>query len=341
MNLPNLTPDLAAIRKARAAIAGTVLRTPCLHAAGLSALAGREIVLKLESLQPTGAFKLRGATNAVSRLSEEQRRLGVACCSTGNHGRALAYAAARAGIRAVVCLSALVPENKVEAIRALGAEVRRVGQSQDDAQREVERLVQQEGITDIPPFDHPDVIAGQGTIGLELLEDRPDLSTIVVPLSGGGLISGIALAAKALKPEIRIIGVSMAQGAAMHESLAAGRPVEVTEVASLADSLGGGIGLDNRYTFAICRALVDETILVSEEEIYRAMQAMFLQQRLVTEGAAAVGVAALLAGKLRLGGATAMIVSGHNIDPNQFLAIAAGQTVRLGDQLVKANGVKG
>jgi len=336
MNLPDLTPDLAAIRQARAAIAATVQRTPLLSAAALTARAGQEVLLKLESLQPTGAFKLRGATNAIARLNPEQRKRGVGCCSTGNHGRAIAFAAQRAGIRATVCLSSLVPENKVEAIRALGADVHCIGQSQDDAQGEIDRLVQDEGLTDIPPFDHPDVIAGQGTIGLELLKDRPDLSAIVVPLSGGGLISGIAIAAKALKPDIRIIGVSMENGAAMHASLTAGRPVAVTEVASLADSLGGGIGLSNRYTFAICRALVDETILVSEAEIYRSMQTLFREQRLVTEGAAAVGIAAILAGKLRLDGPTALIVSGNNVDLNQFLAIAAGQPVNVGDQVVKA-----
>jgi len=333
--LPDLTPDLAAIRQARRAIAATVQRAPLLPAASLSARFGQEILLKLESLQPTGAFKLRGATNAISRLSAEQRKHGVGCCSTGNHGRALAYAAKRAGIRAVVCLSALVSENKVEAIRALGADVRRIGRSQDEAQREIDRLVRDEGLADIPPFDHPDVIAGQGTIALELLEERPDLTTIVVPLSGGGLISGIAIAAKALKPEILIIGVSMEHGAAMHESLAAGKPIEVTEVPSLADSLGGGIGLGNRYTFAACRALVDATILLSEVEIYRGMQALFREQRLVTEGAAATGVGALLAGKLRIDGPTALIVSGHNVDPDQFLNIAAGQPVKLGEQWVK------
>jgi threonine dehydratase len=335
MNLPDLTPDPAAIRQARAAIAATVQRTPLLPAAALSAHFGQEILLKLESLQPTGAFKLRGATNAIGRLDPEQRKRGVGCCSTGNHGRAVAYAAKRAGIRAVVCLSALVPENKVEAIRALGADVRRIGRSQDEAQAEIDRLARDEGLTDIPPFDHPDVIAGQGTIALELLEERPDLTAIVVPLSGGGLISGIAIAAKAVKPGIRIIGISMEHGAAMHESLAAGRPVEVTEVPSLADSLGGGIGLGNRYTFAACRALVDETILLSEAEIYRGMQALFREQRLVTEGAAATGVGALLAGKLRIDGPTAMIVSGHNVDPDQFLNVAAGQPVKLGDQSVK------
>lgn len=335
MTLPASAPSLADIRAAHDATSGLALRTPLVAAPELSALAGQEVLLKLETLQPIGAFKLRGAANAISRLDAEQKRRGIGCCSTGNHGRAIAYAAARAGIRATICLSALVPDAKVRAIKALGANVRRIGNSQDDAQAEIDRLVRSEGLTDIPPFDHPHVIAGQGTIALELLEDRPDLSAIVVPLSGGGLISGIAIAAKALKPNIRIIGVSMENGAAMHESLAAGRPVEVREVPSLADSLGGGIGLGNRWTFPICRALLDQTILVSEEEIYRGMQALLGDQKLITEGAAAVGPAALIAGKLKLDGPAAMIISGHNIDPDQFLAIASGQPVKLGDQIVR------
>jgi threonine dehydratase len=335
MILPSSAPSLADIRAARDAISGLVLRTPLVAARELSALGGQEVLLKLETLQPIGAFKLRGAANAISRLEGDQKRRGIGCCSTGNHGRAVAYAAARAGVRATICLSALVPDAKVRAIKALGADVRRIGNSQDDAQAEIDRLARSEGLTDIPPFDHPHVIAGQGTIALELLEDRPDLSAIVVPLSGGGLISGIAIAAKALKPDIRIIGVSMENGAAMHESLAAGRPVEVTEVPSLADSLGGGIGLGNRWTFPICRTLVDQTILVSEEEIYRGMQALLGDQKLITEGAAAVGPAALIAGKLKLDGPAAMIISGHNIDPDQFLAIASGQPVKLGDQIVR------
>jgi threonine dehydratase len=335
MTLPESAPSLADIRNARGAIAGLAQRTPLIAAPTLSALAGQDILLKLESLQPVGAFKLRGAANAVSRLTDEQRRHGIGCCSTGNHGRAIAYAAARAGLRATICLSSLVPDTKVRAIRLLGAEVRRVGDSQDDAQAEIDRMAHSDGLTDIPPFDHPHVIAGQGTIALELLEDRPDLAAIVVPLSGGGLISGIAIAAKALKPAIRIIGVSMENGAAMHESLTAGQPLEVKEVPSLADSLGGGIGLRNRWTFPICRALVDETILVSEREIYRAMQALFGDQKLVTEGAAAVGPAALIAGKLAIDGATAMIISGHNVDPDQFLAIAGGQPVALGEHVIR------
>jgi threonine dehydratase len=335
MTLPESAPSLADIRTARGAIAGLVQRTPLIAAPTLAALAGQDVMLKLESLQPIGAFKLRGAANAVSRLTDEQRRRGIGCCSTGNHGRAVAYAAARAGLRATICLSALVPDTKVRAIQLLGAEVQRIGNSQDDAQAEIDRLVRTDGLTDIPPFDHPHVIAGQGTIALELLEEQPDLAAIVVPLSGGGLISGIAIAAKALKPDIRIIGVSMADGAAMHESLAAGRPVAVTEVPSLADSLGGGIGLANRWTFPICRALVDDTILVSEQEIYRGMQALFGDQKLVTEGAASVGPAALIAGKLKLDGPTAMIISGHNVDPDQFLAVASGRPVRLGGRTIR------
>ncbi|MBL8709219.1 MAG: hydroxyectoine utilization dehydratase EutB [Rhodospirillaceae bacterium] len=333
MTLPVATPSLADIRQAREVIAGRVLCTPLIPAPAFSG--STEILLKLESLQPTGAFKLRGATNAIHHLTAAERAGGVGCCSTGNHGRAVAYAAAQAGLRAIVCLSSLVPSAKVDAIAALGADIRRVGDSQDAAQTEIDRLVREERLTDIPPFDHPRVIEGQGTIALELLEERPDLATIVVPLSGGGLISGIAIAAKALKPDIRIIGVSMQRGAAMHESLAAGRPIAVTEAPSLADSLGGGIGIGNRWTFAICRALVDETILLSEAEIYRGMRALFCEQRLVSEGAAAVGVAALLAGKLALNGPTALIVSGHNVDPAQFLAVAGGESVRIGDQIVK------
>jgi threonine dehydratase len=169
-------------------------------------------LLKLETVQPVGAFKIRGAANALARLDEAARIRGVACCSTGNHGRAVAHAGRQLGIRAVVCLSSLVPAVKVAAIEALGAEVRRVGSSQDDAQVEVDRLVAEEGMTDVPPFDHPHVIAGQGTIALELLESRPDLQAIVVPLSGGGLAGGIALAAKAIRPSIRIVGVTMDRG---------------------------------------------------------------------------------------------------------------------------------
>jgi threonine dehydratase len=257
---------------------------------------------------------------------------GVACCSTGNHGRGVAWAARARGMRAVICMSALVPKEKVEGIRALGAEARIVGHSQDDAQSEAERLVAEEGLTEISPFDDPLVIAGQATIGLELMEARPDLGTILVPLSGGGLAGGVALAAKAVNPHVRVIGVSMDRGAAMHASLRAGHPVEVGEVPSLADSLGGGIGLANRLSFPLCRDLLDEVVLVSEGEIYRALQTVYYEDRIVCEGACVVGIAALQAGRLpTLRGPIATIITGRNLDMALHADIMQGRDVRLGD----------
>jgi threonine dehydratase len=319
------TVQLDAIQRARAAIHGVAIRTPLVPAPALSARSGRDVRLKLETTQPVGAFKIRGAANALANLSDEERRRGVVCASTGNHGRALAAAARRLGANATVCMSRLVPENKLAAIRALGAEVRIVGDSQDDAQREVDRLVREERKVEIPPFDHPDVIAGQGTIGLELLEDFPDLDTVIVPLSGGGLIAGTAAAVKAAAPSIRVVGVSQERGAAMQASLAAGRPVEVVEEPTLADSLGGGIGLDNRWTFRMAQALVDEVVLVSEARIAAAMRALFVEEGWVAEGAGAIGVALLDEPHLaRLGERVAIVISGRNVDMARFQAIVAG-----------------
>lgn len=254
--------NLETIRAARDTISGIAQETPLLPSHFLSTFCGVEMLLKLETMQPTGAFKLRGAANALANLPDGVA--GVACASTGNHGRAVAYAAARMGLRAVICMTDMVPEVKLAAIRALGAEVRIAGTSQDDAQAEVDRLVAREGLHDISPFDDPCVIAGQGTIALELLDRRPDLRTIILPLSGGGLAAGVALAARAINPGIRVIGVTMETGAAMHASIRAGHPVEVVEEPSLADALGGGIFQDNRLTLDLCTRLLDDTILVSE-----------------------------------------------------------------------------
>jgi threonine dehydratase len=323
---PNVeSVTLQRVYEARETIRSVACRTPLVEAPAFSA-DGRRVLLKLETAQPVGAFKIRGAANALARLGPEARRRGVACASTGNHGRAVAYAARRLGVSACVCVSRRVPADKVVAIRALGAEVRITGESQDDAQREVDRLVAAEGRAELPPFDHPDVIAGQGTIGLELLEDFPDLDTVVVPLSGGGLIAGIALAVKAASPAIRVVGVSMERGAAMHASLAAGRPVEVAEEPTLADSLGGGIGLGNRHTFAMVRELVDEIVLLPEAKIAAAMRALFLEEGWVAEGAAAVGIAPLLEpGLAVLGRRVAAVVSGRNVDKGLFRRVIAGE----------------
>lgn len=318
-----LAVTLADIEAAAARIRGHVTRTRMAADRVLSTRLGVPVSHKCEHEQPIGAFKLRGATNAVLRLSPEALARGVVTASTGNHGRALAHAAAQRGARAVVCLSRLVPANKVAAIRDLGAEIRVVGASQDEAMAEVARAVAAEGMTAIPPFDHEDVVAGQGTIGLEIVEDCRDLHTVLVPLSGGGLAAGIAVAVKALRPGVRIVGLTMQDGAAMAASLAAGRPVELPETASLADSLGGGIGLGNRVTFPICRALLDGVVLLPEAEIAAGMRHL-AGLGMVVEGAAAIGAAALLSGRVRAAGPVVTILSGGNVDPVQHARVIAG-----------------
>lgn len=328
--------SLSDVLAARNRIAGVALPTPLVPSPYLSERIDAEFLLKLELTQPTGAFKLRGAANAVFALPDEAA--GVTCCSTGNHGRSVAYAARARGLRAVICMSSLVPQAKVEGVRALGAEVRIVGKSQDEAQEECLRLVREDGLTELSPFDDPYVIAGQGTIGLELLEARPDLATILIPLSGGGLAGGVALAAKRIKPDIRVIGITMDRGAAMYQSLQAGKPVPVEEVASLADSLGGGIGMDNRYSLALCRELLDDVVLVSEEEIYRGMQALYYEDRIVCEGGSAVGVAALLADKLAdLGGPVAALITGRNLDMAMHADIMQGRDLQLGETVIRGS----
>lgn len=328
----NLT--LSDILAAQKAISGKVVRTPLLPSRHMSEVTGTPFFLKMETMQPTGAFKLRGATNAAINVPADTHTL--TCCSTGNHGRGVAHAARSLGLKAVICMSALVPQTKVDGIRALGAEARIVGTSQDDALADCLQLAQEDGVTEISPFDDPFVIAGQGTIGLEILEDCPELKTLLVPLSGGGLAAGVALAARIINPSIRVVGITMDRGAAMKASLEAGHPVEVPEVESLADSLGGGIGLNNRLSFGMCRDLLDEVILVTEAEIYRAMQVLYYEDSHVAEGACVVGIAACLAGKLGgLKGPVATIITGRNVDMTQFTRVITGQDIVLGDYHLK------
>lgn len=303
------------IEQARERIASHVLRTALTPSTSLSARVGVQVSLKLEHHQLTGSFKLRGATNAVLQLSQVERDRGVIAASTGNHGRALSYAARAVGSRATICMSRLVPENKISEIRRLGATVRIVGSSQDDAQEEVERLVAEDGLSMIPPFDHPHIIAGQGTVGLEIAEAMPEVAVVLVPLSGGGLAAGVAAAVKAVRPEAKVIGVTMTRGAAMKAGIDAGHPVQVTEYRSLADSLGGGIGMQNAWTFPMCKALLDDVVLVNEREIAAGIRHAYEYEREIVEGAGAVGIAALLSGKLaHLKGPVAVILSGQNID---------------------------
>jgi threonine dehydratase len=310
-----LPVTLADIEQAARRIDGRVLRTPFVLSASLTARCGVPVGLKLEHHQTTGSFKLRGATNAMLSLSPQERARGVVAASTGNHGRALAHAARAEGSVATICMSSLVPDNKIVEIRRLGADVRIVGRSQDEAQVEVDRLVAEEGCVMVPPFDNPTVVAGQGTLGLEIVEAMVDVATVLVPLSGGGLAAGVAAAVKGRLPKARVIGLTMQRGAAMKASLDAGQPVQVEEMASLADSLGGGIGLDNAVTFRLCRALLDDVILLSEAEIAAGMRHAYAEEREVIEGAAAVGIAALLSDRLgSLEGPVAIILSGRNVD---------------------------
>ncbi len=305
------------IWQARARIQPFVTRTPLISCNCSSELPSDDmsIYLKLENLQTTGSFKIRGATNAIMALSSAERKTGVTTFSTGNHGLAVAHVAKQVGSRAIICISNEVPSAKVEAIRRTGAELRVVGKSQDDAEEYCYRLSKQEGLTVIKPFDDPYVIAGQGTIALEIMEDLPHVDTVIVPLSGGGLISGIALGLKSSNPSIRVIGVSMEHGAAMYESIKAGTPTEITEYPTYADSLRGGIGLNNRYTFSLVQSLVDDIIRIPESGIKDGMRFMIKQHHMIIEGASATGIGAILSREIKkLGRKVVIIVSGSNVD---------------------------
>lgn len=318
--LKNIT--LQDIYLARKTVAPLVTETPLIESPELTKQMGASTYFKLEILQKTGSFKARGAANKIFNLTPDEKAHGVVTASTGNHGRAVSHAAREIGIPAVVCMSTDVPKNKVQAIESLGAEVVIHGKSQDDAFIQVETLQSERGLTMIPPFDDPHIIAGQGTIGLEILERLPTVGNVLVPLSGGGLISGIALAMKSASPNIRVIGISMERSPVMYHSLKAGKPVQMDEQDTLADSLRGGIGLENQYTFEMVGNFVNEVVLVSEDEIATAMRFAFNEHRLVLEGAGAVGIAALLAGKVQnIQGDVVSILSGGNVDVDAFMGI--------------------
>ncbi len=310
---------LSGIHSAQENIASLVRHTPLVSSSALSNEPGRHVVLKLENLQMTGSFKVRGAANKVLNLSDQERTAGIITVSSGNHGRAVSYVASSLGIPAVVCISDAVPTNKRQAIESLGAEVIVGGATYDEAAAYAENLMAERGMTMVHAFDESHVIEGQGTIGLELLDEFPEIDTVLVPLSGGGLLSGIAFALKSSKPSIRTIGVTMARGAAMYDSLRAGRVVEIHEEPTLADALAGGLGPNNEYTFEMIQEFVDETSLVSEREIAEAMTFAFEEHRIVVEGGGAVGIAAILSGKVKsLGRNVVVVISGGNVGLSLF-----------------------
>ncbi len=316
-------PTLHDVYRAHARIKPMILQTPLATSTDLAEKTGaRAVHLKLECLQNTGAFKVRGAANKVLSLSDEEKKRGVVTFSTGNHGKAVAYVAGKIGIKAVVCLSEHVASYRVEMIKALGAEVSLKGQSQDEAEKNYQQLMASRGLVPVVPFDDPLIIAGQGTIALEILAKLPDTDILLIQLSGGGLLSGIAMAAKSINPGIHIVGVSLEQSPAMLESLKAGRPVAVEEKDSLADSLLGGIGFDNRYTLSLVEKFTDEHLLISEEEIKDGMFYIFDKHRGIVEGAAAVGVGALLNQKINVKGKKVVtLLSGSNINSDEYIGI--------------------
>ena len=300
---------LEMIQQAQEALRGIARRTPLDPAPKL----GENIYIKAENLQLTGAFKLRGAYNKILSLTPEEAARGVIACSAGNHAQGIALSASRLGIRSVICMPAGAPISKVEATRAYGAEVVLVPGVYDDAAREAERLTKEHGYTFAHPFNDPYVIAGQGTIGLEILEQLPDVSQVVVPIGGGGLISGIAYAIKHLKPSCRVIGVQAEGAASMEQSIRQGRPVELGSVATIADDIA--VKRPGDLTFQLCREYVDEIVTVREDEIASAILALMEVQKTVAEGAGATPVAACMFKKVdTTAGKTVCVVSGGNVD---------------------------
>ena len=311
---------LQKIQEAHKRIAPFVNYTPLIHSKYLSN--NFKVKLKLESLQITGSFKLRGATNKLLSLNEDQKQKGVIAVSTGNHGKGVAYAANILGIKSTIFMSSMVPQFRKEAIEALGAKVKIVGSNSDEADQYAKKLAKKENITLIHPFDDEEIIAGQGTVGLEMLETFPEVDTVVVPTSGGGLSGGIALAIKLQKPEVKIIAASMKRGPSMYESLQLGKPVDVKELETLADCLGGSIGINNKYTFKIAQETIDDFVLVDEDKIAEGIKLNFVEHKLVTEGAAATAVMVVKDNMTQhLGKNIICLICGGNIDSELFTKI--------------------
>ncbi len=308
---------LEKIKDAHKKILQYVNYTPLVHSEYLSNYSN--VKLKLENFQITGSFKLRGALNKLLSLSKSEKEKGVIAVSTGNHGKGVAYASKVLGIKSTIYMSSMVPQYRRKAIENLGAKVEIVGQNSDEADLFAKNLAKEKNISLIHPFDDEDIIIGQGTVGLEMLEQFPDADTIIIPTSGGGLVSGIAQAIKLQKPNIKIISVSMERGPSMYDSLKKGVPVDVEELETLADCLGGSIGLDNKFTFNIVRKYVDDFVLVSEEKIAEGIRINFLEHKIVSEGAAATSIM-VVKEKLssHIGKNIICLICGGNIDAQLF-----------------------
>ncbi len=300
------------IYRAKRVLAGVILPTPLQYSQTFSNMSGNEVYLKPENLQKTGAFKVRGAYNCIANLSPEQRAKGVITTSAGNHAQGVAYAAKMVGAKATIIMPEKYSQMKRIATEGYGATVIPHGKNSMEVFAKADELIAEHGYTMVHPFDDPYIIAGQGTIGLEILEEMPDVEAVVVQCSGGGLISGIAAAIKLLKPTVRVIGVNAEQSPTMTVSLKTGKPT-AAPAKSIADGLGAGMpGASN---FEYCKKFVDEWVLVSEEEIATSMRLLGERAKLVAEGAGAAALAAVIHNKTSLKGKkVAVIVSGGNVD---------------------------
>jgi len=310
-------PSLAAIREARARVAAVVSTTPMEDSRFLSETLGHPVHLKAENLQRTGSYKIRGAYNLLAQLSDADRARGVVAASAGNHAQGVALAARELGIAATIFMPLGVALPKLQATRGYGAEVVLHGAIVDETLRAAAEFAERTGAVLIPPFDHPEIVAGQGTLALEILDQVPEVANVVVPVGGGGLISGIATVFAQLAPElgrtVRVIGVQAQNSAAYPPSLEAGAPLTIATLPTIADGIA--VGRPGRLNFDIIRRTVDEIVTIEDDETAKAIVVLLERAKLVVEPAGAVGVAALLAGKLDLAGPTVVILSGGNIDP--------------------------
>jgi threonine dehydratase len=317
------TVTLADIQEARTVLQGVAIETPMEESRWLSALAGGPVSLKCENLQRTGSFKARGAYLRISRLSPEERAHGVVAASAGNHAQGVALAAQLLGIKATVFMPEGAPIPKEKATRGYGADVSFHGRYLEDALVEATAFAERTGAVLIHPFDHVDIVAGQGTAGLEILEQAPDVQTVLVPTGGGGLLAGIAIAVKALRPDVRVVGVQAEGAAAYPASLAHGAPLALESMTTMADGIA--VGLPGQITFAAVRDYVDDIITVSEDSLARAVLAVLERAKMLVEPAGAAAVAAVLDHPTSFGTPAVAVLSGGNIDP-----LLLGKVIRHG-----------
>ena len=320
-DLPTVT--LADIEVAREVLRGVAIETPMEESRWLSALAGGRVSLKCENLQRTGSFKTRGAYVRISRLSEEERSHGVVAASAGNHAQGVALAAQLLGIKSTVFMPEGAPIPKEKATRAYGADVTFHGRYLEDAMEAAKAFAAETGAVFIHPFDHVDILAGQGTVGLEVLEQSPEVQTVLVPTGGGGLLAGVAIAIKALRPDVRIVGVQAEGAAAYPDSLAQGAPVALRSMKTMADGIA--VGRPGELTFAAVRDHVDEIVTVTEDSLSRALLALIERAKMVVEPAGAAAVAALLDNPTGFETPAVALLSGGNIDP-----LLLGKVIRHG-----------